>query len=64
MESEEEDDSAVAFKKAGSEASEPDVSKFKVFFYNIKTYKYQKLMKIIFYKSISSRCIAEVGNRW
>lgn len=47
IESEEEDDSAVAFKKAGSEASEPDVSKFKVF-YNIKTYKYRKLMKIFF----------------
>lgn len=31
MESEEEDDSAVAFKKAGSEASEPDLTKFKVF---------------------------------
>lgn len=31
MESEEEEDSAVAFKKAGSEASEPDVAKFKVF---------------------------------
>jgi len=30
LESEEEDDSA--FKKAGSEASEPDVSKFKVFY--------------------------------
>lgn len=30
IESEEEEDSAVAFKKAGSEASEPDVSKFKV----------------------------------
>lgn len=32
IESEEEEDSAVAFKKAGSEASEPDVSKFKVFY--------------------------------
>lgn len=31
LESEEEEDSAVAFKKAGSEASEPDVAKFKVF---------------------------------
>lgn len=31
MESEEEEDSAVAFKKAGSEASEPDLTKFKVF---------------------------------
>lgn len=31
VESEEEEDSAVAFKKAGSEASEPDVAKFKVF---------------------------------
>lgn len=38
LESEEEDDSAIAFKKAGSEASEPDVSKFKVF-YDIKTLK-------------------------
>lgn len=37
-ESEEEEDSAVAFKKAGSEASEPDVTKFKVL-YNTKTYK-------------------------
>lgn len=31
IETEEEEDSAVAFKKAGSEASEPDVTKFKVF---------------------------------
>lgn len=31
VETEEEEDSAVAFKKAGSEASEPDVAKFKVF---------------------------------
>lgn len=30
VESEEEEDSTVAFKKAGSEASEPDVTKFKV----------------------------------
>lgn len=30
IESEVEEDSAIAFKKAGSEASEPDVAKFKV----------------------------------
>lgn len=38
IESEEEEDSAVAFKKAGSEASEPDVAKFKVV-NNINIYK-------------------------
>lgn len=36
IESEEEEDSAVAFKKAGSEASEPDVSKFKVFYRDLQ----------------------------
>lgn len=32
MESDKEEDSAVAFKKPGSEASEPDLSKFKVYY--------------------------------
>lgn len=41
----------MAFKKAGSEASEPDVAKFKVF-YNINTYCYHKLPRIIFYSSL------------
>lgn len=46
MESEEEEDSAVAFKKAGSEASEPDVAKFKVF---IKQFTMcDKLFQIIY----------------
>lgn len=31
VEFEDEEDSTVAFKKAGSEASEPDTSKFKVY---------------------------------
>lgn len=35
IESEVEEDSALAFKKAGSEASEPDVAKFKVLTYTI-----------------------------
>lgn len=64
IESEEEEDSAVAFKKAGSEASEPDVSKFKVF-YKIETCKRQMLIKISFYKAISLRCcIVENCDRW
>lgn len=35
IESEVEEDSAIAFKKAVSEASEPDVAKFKVLTYTI-----------------------------
>lgn len=35
IESDVEEDSAIAFKKAGSEASEPDVAKFKVLTYTI-----------------------------
>lgn len=35
IESEVEEDSTIAFKKASSEASEPDVAKFKVLTYTI-----------------------------